>query len=61
MRRLIMGNVSVTNELSSRPERSVVEGPAVKRFVRLNQEESQFTPLIKSLIWVISPAGCIND
>ncbi len=24
-----MGNVSVTNELSSRPERSVVEGPAV--------------------------------
>jgi hypothetical protein len=24
-----MGNVSVTNELSSRPERSAVEGPAV--------------------------------
>ena len=32
--RLIMGNVSVTNELSSRPERSVVEGPAVRLFIR---------------------------
>ena len=27
--RLIMENVSITNELSSRPERSEVEGPAV--------------------------------
>jgi hypothetical protein len=36
MRRLIMGNVSVTNELSSRPERSEVEGPAVLRTTRGN-------------------------
>jgi hypothetical protein len=44
-RRLSIRNVSVTNELSSRPERSVVEGPAVRLVRHQMQMEASPSPL----------------
>jgi hypothetical protein len=68
-----MGDVSVTNELSSRPERSVVEGPAVRStsiqidrksrlFIRSEAEGSlAFTTKVRGKNKFVIPTGAYPD